>query len=103
MTDNQVAHVRNFLETYAPTTTPQIVVKALDYISPSERFPYFCLHLSHLASVRNRDRDQIRRQKRLKQKTQVALIQMNWQQHYKNKIVFRYFFSFVFARVLGKV
>ena len=38
MTDNQVAHVRNFLETYAPNTTPQVVVKALDYISPSERF-----------------------------------------------------------------
>ena len=41
MTDNQVAHVRNFLETYAPNTTPQVVVKALDYISPSERLKNF--------------------------------------------------------------
>merc|ERR1719378_1824261 len=37
MTDNQVTHVRNFLETYTPNSAPtQAVVKALDYISPSE-------------------------------------------------------------------
>ena len=57
MTDNQVAHVRNFLETYAPTTTPQIVVKALDYISPSERFPYFLSTLFSLSfSPKSRSR-----------------------------------------------
>jgi len=36
LADNQVANVRNFLETYAPNSTPQMVVNALDYISPSE-------------------------------------------------------------------
>ena len=56
MTDNQVAHVRNFLETYAPTTTPQIVVKALDYISPSERFPFFVYIFSLRFSPKSRSR-----------------------------------------------
>ena len=37
LADNQVQNVRNFLETYAPNSTPQVVVKALDYISPTER------------------------------------------------------------------
>ena len=38
MADNQVKNVRSFLESYAPNQTPDVVIKALDAISPQHRY-----------------------------------------------------------------